>query len=430
MTLDEEDGEASQRSQFYSISEDSNNESEDESSRSTTAFSFAKRPRLIETLALCYMGIMLLRLPISPGDLHRWAACGQMPYNDALAELPEAMRQPLDHDFLQCFEPVTLIRTGQIQHAIVIMAVAYHRVFHMKFPPINLPLLLYRYIKHLALPLEIYPCVRSLAGLAGLNFSYPPISQKGWLSLVPDAQILSLIIVSAKLLFPISKPRIYPATSTEPASLAMNWKTWLSAKQAHDARFSLSGRLGYTDAYAAKDADVFNWKESQMDDYMEWYGRMWTRAEPPDDSDLRKALYDLFPVDTDSSRARPEGLNEDLTANDEAMEASRCERIRVVQSTRKQIRVISEEHAERRTAAGKRTARPGEVYERFERVEDLDGPKGGDGAMRALHEEAAEIAGLSLKTMVLAVRRIERRLTGWVQSREAEERKKARENRV
>ena len=29
-------------------------------------------PRLIETLGLCYLGIILLRLPISIGELHRY----------------------------------------------------------------------------------------------------------------------------------------------------------------------------------------------------------------------------------------------------------------------------------------------------------------------------------------------------------------------
>lgn len=28
-------------------------------------------PRLVETLALCYMGALLLRLPVSVGDIHR-----------------------------------------------------------------------------------------------------------------------------------------------------------------------------------------------------------------------------------------------------------------------------------------------------------------------------------------------------------------------
>ena len=32
-------------------------------------------PTLIETLGLCYLGMILLRLPISIGDLHRYVAC-------------------------------------------------------------------------------------------------------------------------------------------------------------------------------------------------------------------------------------------------------------------------------------------------------------------------------------------------------------------
>lgn len=33
-------------------------------------------PTLVETLALCYLGIVLLRLPVSMGDLHQYEVLG------------------------------------------------------------------------------------------------------------------------------------------------------------------------------------------------------------------------------------------------------------------------------------------------------------------------------------------------------------------
>lgn len=37
-------------------------------------------PKLIETLAICYMGILLLRLPVTIGDIQSWVESYEMPY--------------------------------------------------------------------------------------------------------------------------------------------------------------------------------------------------------------------------------------------------------------------------------------------------------------------------------------------------------------
>ncbi len=39
-----------------------------------------KLPRLVETLGLCYLGILLLRLPTSLGEVYKWAIRDEMVY--------------------------------------------------------------------------------------------------------------------------------------------------------------------------------------------------------------------------------------------------------------------------------------------------------------------------------------------------------------
>lgn len=41
-------------------------------------------PKLIETLGLCYLGMLLLRLPVSLGDIYQWVAKEEMIYNRAV----------------------------------------------------------------------------------------------------------------------------------------------------------------------------------------------------------------------------------------------------------------------------------------------------------------------------------------------------------
>jgi RNA polymerase I-specific transcription initiation factor RRN7 len=50
-----------------------------------SAVSKERLPRLIETLGLCYLGILLLRLPTSLGEFYKWAACEEIMYARAVS---------------------------------------------------------------------------------------------------------------------------------------------------------------------------------------------------------------------------------------------------------------------------------------------------------------------------------------------------------
>ena len=47
-------------------------------------------PKLIETLALCYLGTLLLRLPTSLGDFFKWASKEEMVFTRAVSGLPKS----------------------------------------------------------------------------------------------------------------------------------------------------------------------------------------------------------------------------------------------------------------------------------------------------------------------------------------------------
>lgn len=44
-------------------------------------------PTLVETLALCYLALMLLRLPTSLGDFHKWATREEIVYSRAVSSV-------------------------------------------------------------------------------------------------------------------------------------------------------------------------------------------------------------------------------------------------------------------------------------------------------------------------------------------------------
>ncbi|KAI9705349.1 MAG: Pol I core factor CF [Bogoriella megaspora] len=386
-------------------------------------------PSLIETLALCYMGILLLRLPISPGDIQKWAACGDMLYYRAFDALPEEMRSHFAIEHVESFTAYDVLKAGDVQSIAYNMSSLFLREFHMKLPPVNMPLLLYRYIKDLALPLEIYPCARKLAQIIKVPFTYMEKikGRRAGVHEQPDTQILALIIIAAKLLYPISGLRVYPLSNNELGSHTLNWSAWLSAKRTHDQKFQHPERLSTEDAFASTEHDVLKWKTTEVDDYLTWYGSVFTEAEPPEDDDFQKALYDLFPTDANASPPPvTKNLKEDLMPDSDALEMSKNERLVTVSAGLKSRKCVSTRSESNRKAMGEATPRLGDHFVRFRDVESLDGVDGGDGIARALYEQAAEIAQLPLKSLFSVVIRMERRLAGWQKEESKKERFKER----
>jgi RNA polymerase I-specific transcription initiation factor RRN7 len=46
-------------------------------------------PRMIDTLALCYLGCLLLRIPTAIGELCLWANAGRIPYKRSVSRISE-----------------------------------------------------------------------------------------------------------------------------------------------------------------------------------------------------------------------------------------------------------------------------------------------------------------------------------------------------
>lgn len=46
-------------------------------------------PKLVETLAFCYLGTLLLRLPTSLGDIFRWASMGEIVFTRAVSRISD-----------------------------------------------------------------------------------------------------------------------------------------------------------------------------------------------------------------------------------------------------------------------------------------------------------------------------------------------------
>lgn len=92
----DEEGDSGLRTEtfgFGSQSETENSDTDGATSRSSKRSRKSARtliegklPRLMETLALCYLGTLLLRLPTSIGEIHKWAATDELLYSRAVSK--------------------------------------------------------------------------------------------------------------------------------------------------------------------------------------------------------------------------------------------------------------------------------------------------------------------------------------------------------
>lgn len=171
----------------------------------------------------------------------------------------------------------------------------YHRKFDVQFPPLNWPVLLYRYIKRLTLPsmnripgrmlyyvelidfiVDVYQAVQQLDKIVGFTFSFPTaIAGKRRPLHLPEVQMMALVVISTKLLFPLDDVKRYPASAREPATQAVDWQAWGRVQRHFDQRETSSGRIGKGTEVLINEKDVFSMTPSQLDEYMDWYENSW-----------------------------------------------------------------------------------------------------------------------------------------------------------
>lgn len=273
----------------------------------------------------------------------------------------------------------------------------------------NFQLILVEHIKRLLLPLEVYPAVLHLKKLVNFSFGYaPPLNNRRTAISQPEAQLMALVIVAVKLIFPFDSDTVkrYPRSLNEAASQRVNWAAWVEARgKAQDegaATEDETSSLRKGDEIHVQDTDVFNMSGAQLDQYMDWYQRTWAKVDKfGEQASVSKEILDMFPLNPllNTDRARETEVDE--------LEKLLSQRMIEVHSKTKMRRPISDKEAEQLEDTV--VDRPGMHYARYRSVEELEISD----VAKSVHVAAAELACLSLRSLVRAVWQTERRITIW-----------------
>ena len=141
----------------------------------------------------------------------------------------------------------------------------------------------------------------------------------------------------------------------------------------------------------------------QMDQYMDYYERTFIDKERVESENrgLPNELLDMFPTGRlDGSSPTPHSYKEQTDKEQAATE----QKLKTVVGAMR-LRPIAAENNE------EPVRRIGDVYKRYRRVEDLEG------VAKVFYERVAEVVGVKIETLVLAVGQVERRLIAWREGR-------------
>ena len=353
---------------------------------------------LVDTLSLCYIGILLLRIPLTVADLHRWCNDGKLLYYKSSKEVPAGMVERLPGEYQQLLEAQDLLPPQRLHASVLKTVSSFSEELGMLPPSPNHPLLMYRWVRELSLPLEVFSGTQRLARILGIDFNFK-VRAKAGSSVVlryPEAQLMALIVVATKLLFPMHCTEQIAQSSSDLSALTMNWDAWVGARPRKTVEHGDGEGLNFEQAFNFSETECLENADQQLDQYLDWYENnvasetVRTRGRAGKDADFRHNLFSMFPLEASKMDAdqiqTPQATSQDTNM------------LRYVQ------RSLTTRPSVSASNSAKPSLRPGSLYRRYRKAQELNG------VVRMFYQAAAELAGLSLEGIVQAVFLLERKL--------------------
>lgn len=367
----------------------------------TTSRKKSHGPTLTELLCLIHTGIMLLRIPLTIADLHQWVSRDRLLFYRAAKELPLSMRDRLPGQLQEQLEPQQLIEPAALHRGVLTLLTALDTDFGMLAPPLNHALILFRWVKKLCLPLEIYLATQRLARLLHTDFCYT-LDAKAWTNMslrFPEIRLMALVVITTKLLFPFDDRKRYARSPSDLSALSMDWKLWAESQQHGDVSDYDLGRenfLSFEEAFTMTESKGLDLAEDRLDQYLDWFEdniaseEVRERGRAGREADFRRALFRMFPTRPTHGGPRAEP---DIRAHG----SSSAAKLAQSQGALRPKRIVADE-------ASDDIPRAGSAYPHYRSEEELSG------TTKRFYEKASQLVGYSLHGMVRAVFFMERRL--------------------
>jgi RNA polymerase I-specific transcription initiation factor RRN7 len=370
-------------------------------------------------------------VPITVADIRGWIGDGELLYYRSARETPLEMRQRLPPEYQKLLEPQDVLKPLALQEAVLATLRLFSVEFGMGIPPLNTPLIIARWMKELMLPLELFAGTQRLAKMLEIDGKYDVSKPRTRLVLrYAEVQLMALLVVATKLLFPFDKRLFKTKALTDLSALPMDWDKWVSVHK-ESAHVGREDPLRYEEAFVSTEADCLAATDDKLDAYLGWCERNIASEDirshewATKDAVFRRALFEMFPLqahDHGKSKMRSAAPTEEHTSATDANEApslagpiAGAAAIAAASDTSTNAPAGgSETDNGRRRAnfdarptdetAPKSVPSVGSFYRRYRQADELDGPA------KILFEKAAKLACVSLDGIIDAVFLTERKL--------------------
>ncbi|CDK28350.1 unnamed protein product [Kuraishia capsulata CBS 1993] len=283
------------------------------------------RPNHVDTLALCYLACLKLKLAIYASDFVHWATTNAIPYLNVESIIPVQMTKKMSKQVWSMLEPLHAPDQDHLYVAVVNLYNDLHlysddrvdenaTIFTKEYCVVWPPLLL-RVCREMLLPPQVYLMARKVIQFHGVEMAIPR-SRIRWKSPVyskdsfPELKVVGIAIACTKVYFQVSEieaqntrtastARTKPLISTWLGSLNEMYRTIeLHEYNSQDLGIDSDVALGQFLVNGTQPDLLLDWSENQTDAYLDWFQKNMHRELSEDDK-LRN-LHSLFPIDAES----------------------------------------------------------------------------------------------------------------------------------
>ncbi|PHH62262.1 hypothetical protein CDD81_7322 [Ophiocordyceps australis] len=346
-------------------------------------------PSPLDTLALCYLGSVLLRTPFLIGELLCWTNDGSLPYQTAFQDLPQEMQSslPLRHANVLKQLLRRQVKGEQIHRTIINQVLSFNFNYGLRFPGIMEIPCIVKYAALLALPIETVIVTKRLSTLLDCLWEYPIDKPRLQPLDSPEIQLIALVIVATKLCFPFKL-----GDQLIKGLPLLDWDCWKASLDESKQHKEAGGRQGRFDHVTP--SQVVNMCDSDLDAYFQ-------HIESMASMHTESGLTSLFPSQRTSTEFSTERHHD---ASEAATEARASDILGLA------LTLPSEDDARHSEADFTDTH---DIYPSFRKVEDLTGKA------LELYTAVAEVSGLSIEMVIKAVYMQEKKLLAWQNAKPA-----------
>ncbi|KTW27392.1 hypothetical protein T552_02371 [Pneumocystis carinii B80] len=231
-------------------------------SNDNMSYKITKFPKLIDTISICYLGLLNLRSIITISTLYNFMKSGKVPYMQTSSIIPLEIRKCMEPHYQNILSPTVFPSYEKVLNATYSIFSAFYILYKIDFPPLNIYPILVTYIRGLYLPLELILPTLKLAYCLNISFTNRQLIHEKNLNTMPEVILLAILLISTRLYFQIDHYDIENLKDYAYNNLK-DWSIWLATMNSQN--YNKLTNINYTKTDINKISQI---SKEEIDNYL------------------------------------------------------------------------------------------------------------------------------------------------------------------